>query len=159
MTLNEDLKKWFHFFFLNLKNHKPIEMKIKTAIRLSLALMLLQLLPLFISLFSPEFMNILVADAFGDSPSNDAIVMFETFALVVALMGIGICFLMYGSLSFQEESVLKRLCFLFFVIMGFFGLPDLIGFLKGDPTAPLPVIAMNITAIIVLYYGSKKGTL
>lgn len=134
-------------------------MKIKTAIRLSLALMLLQLLPLFISLFSPEFMNILVADAFGDSPSNDAIVMFETFALVVALMGIGICFLMYGSLSFEEESVLKRLCFLFFVIMGFFGLPDLIGFLKGDPTAPLPVIAMNLTAIIVLYYGSKKGTL
>lgn len=134
-------------------------MKIKTAIRLSLALMLLQLLPLFISLFSPEFMNVLVADAFGDSPSNDAIVMFETFALVVALMGIGICFLMYGSLSFQEESVLKRLCFLFFVIMGFFGLPDLIGFLKGDPTAPLPVIAMNLTAIIVLYYGSKKGTL
>ena len=134
-------------------------MKIKTAIRLSLALMLLQLLPLFISLFSPEFMNILVADAFGDSPSNDAIVMFETFALVVALMGIGICFLMYGSLSFEEESVLKRLCFLFFVIMGFFGLPDLIGFLKGDPTAPLPVIAMNLTAIIVLYYGSKKGTI
>ena len=134
-------------------------MKIKTAIRLSLALMLLQLLPLFISLFSPEFMNILVADAFGDSPSNDAIVMFETFALVVALMGIGICFLMYGSLSFEEESVLKRLCFFFFVIMGFFGLPDLIGFLKGDPTAPLPVIAMNLTAIIVLYYGSKKGTL
>ena len=134
-------------------------MKIKTAIRLSLALMLLQLLPLFISLFSPEFMNVLVADAFGDSPSSDAIVMFETFALVVALMGIGICFLMYGSLSFEEESVLKRLCFLFFVIMGFFGLPDLIGFLKGNPTAPLPVIAMNLTAIIVLYYGSKKGTL
>ena len=134
-------------------------MKIKTAIRLSLALMLLQLLPLFISLFSQEFMNVLVDDAFGDSPSNDAIVMFETFALVVALMGIGICFLMYGSLSFEEESVLKRLCFLFFVIMGFFGLPDLIGFLKGDPTAPLPVIAMNLTAIIVLYYGSKKGTL
>lgn len=134
-------------------------MKIKTAIRLSLALMLLQLLPLFISLFSSEFMNVLVADAFGDSPSNDAIVMFETFALVVALMGIGICFLMYGSLSFEEESVLKRLCFLFFVIMGFFGLPDLIGFLKGDPTAPLPVIAMNLTAIIVLYYGSKKGTI
>ena len=103
-------------------------MKIKTAIRLSLALMLLQLLPLFISLFSPELMNVLVADAFGDSPSSDAIVMFETFALVVALMGIGICFLMYGSLSFEEESVLKRLCFLFFVIMGFFGLPDLIGF-------------------------------
>lgn len=134
-------------------------MKIKTAIRLSLALMLLQLLPLFISLFSPELMNVLVADAFGDSPSSDAIVMFETFALVVALMGIGICFLMYGSLSFEEESVLKRLCFLFFVIMGFFGLPDLIGFFKGNPTAPLPVIAMNLTAIIVLYYGSKKGTL
>lgn len=134
-------------------------MKIKTTIRLSLALMLLQLLPLFISLFSPEFMNALVADAFGDSPSNDAIVMFETFALVVALMGIGICFLMYGSLSFEEESVLKRLCFLFFVIMGFFGLPDLIGFLKGDPTAPLPVIAMNLTAIFVLFYGAKKGTI
>jgi predicted membrane channel-forming protein YqfA (hemolysin III family) len=104
-------------------------------------------------------MNALVADAFGDSPSNDAIVMFETFALVVALMGIGICFLMYGSLSFEEESVLKRLCFLFFVIMGFFGLPDLIGFLKGDPTAPLPVIAMNLTAIFVLFYGAKKGTI
>ena len=84
-------------------------MKIKTTIRLSLALMLLQLLPLLISLFSPEFMQILIADAFGDSPSNDAIVMFETFALVVALMGIGICFLMYGSLSFEDENVLRRL--------------------------------------------------
>jgi predicted membrane channel-forming protein YqfA (hemolysin III family) len=65
---------------------------------------------------------------------------------------------MYGSLSFNEENVLKRLCFLFFVIMGFFGLPDLIGFIKGDPTAPLPVIAMNLIAIAVLFYGAKKGT-
>lgn len=133
-------------------------MKIKTTIKLSLALMLLQLLPLFISLFSPEFMQILTADAFGESPSNDAVLMFETFALVVALMGIGICFLMYGSLSFEDENVLRKLCFLFFVIMGFFALPDLIGFLKGDPTAPLPVIAMNLSAIILLLYGSKKGT-
>ena len=133
-------------------------MKIKTTIRLSLALMLLQLLPLFISLFSPEFMQILIEDAFGDSPSNDAVKMFKTFALVVALMGIGICFLMYGTLSFEDENVLRKLCFLFFVIMGFFALPDLIGFLKGDPTAPLPVIAMNLSAIVLLLYGSKKGT-
>jgi predicted membrane channel-forming protein YqfA (hemolysin III family) len=103
-------------------------------------------------------MQVLIVDAFGDTPSNDAVLMFETFALVVSLLGIGICFAMYGSLSFNEENVLKRLCFLFFVIMGFFGLPDLIGFIKGDPTAPLPVIAMNLIAIAVLFYGAKKGT-
>lgn len=157
--LDVERKIDYFVFFLYLKNYKPIEMKIKTTIKLSLALMLLQLLPLFISLFSPEFMQILITDAFGDSPSNDAVKMFETFALVVALMGIGICFLMYGTLSFEDEKVLRKLCFLFFVIMGFFGLPDLIGFLKGDPTAPLPVIAMNLSAIVLLLYGSKKGTI
>ena len=84
--------------------------------------------------------------------------MFETFALVVALMGIGICFLMYGSLSFEDENVLRKLCFYSLSLWDFFGLPDLIGFLKGDPTAPLPVIAMNLSAIALLFYGSKKGT-
>lgn len=133
-------------------------MNIKTSIKIATALMFLQLSPLFISLFSPEFMQVLIVDAFGDTPSNDAVLMFETFALVVSLLGIGICFAMYGSLSFNEENVLKRLCFLFFVIMGFFGLPDLIGFINGDPTAPLPVIAMNLIAIAVLFYGAKKGT-
>ncbi len=133
-------------------------MNIKTSIKIATALMLLQLSPLIISLFSPEFMQVLIVDAFGDTPSNDAVLMFETFALVVSLLGIGICFAMYGSLSFNEENVLKRLCFLFFVIMGFFGLPDLIGFIKGDPTAPLPVIAMNLVAIAVLFYGAKKST-
>ena len=133
-------------------------MNIKTSIKIATALMLLQLSLLIISLFSPEFMQVLIVDAFGDTPSNDAVLMFETFALVVSLLGIGICFAMYGSLSFNEENVLKRLCFLFFVIMGFFGLPDLIGFIKGDPTAPLPVIAMNLVAIAVLFYGAKKDT-
>ena len=133
-------------------------MNIKTSIKIATALLLLQLSPLIISLFSPEFMQVLIVDAFGETPSNDAVLMFETFALVVSLLGIGICFAMYGSLSFNEENVLKRLCFLFFVIMGFFGLPDLIGFIKGDPTAPLPVIAMNLVAIAVLFYGAKKST-
>ena len=133
-------------------------MNIKTSIKIATALLLLQLSPLIISLFSPEFMQVLIIDAFGGTPSKDAVLMFETFALVVSLLGIGICFAMYGTLSFNEENVLKRLCFLFFVMMGFFGLPDLIGFIKGDPTAPLPVIAMNLVAIAVLLYGAKKGT-
>ncbi|MGB1450043.1 MAG: hypothetical protein ACPG8F_09440 [Flavobacteriaceae bacterium] len=134
-------------------------MNIKLSIKLAIALLLLQILPLIISLFSADFMLMLLTDSFGDNPSSDAITMFESFALVVGLMGIGLCFLMYGSLSFNNVEVLQKLCFLFFVIMGFFALPDLIGVIKGDPTAPLPIIAMNLATMVILLYGAKKGTL
>lgn len=134
-------------------------MNIKLSIKLAIGLLLLQILPLIISLFSADFMLILLTDSFGDSPSSDAVTMFESFALVVGLMGIGLCFLMYGSLSFNNREVLQKLCFLFFVMMGFFALPDLIGVIKGDPTAPLPIIAMNLATMVILLYGAKKGTL
>jgi len=99
----------------------------------------------------------LVTDAFKGNPSEDAIVIFETFALVVGLMVIGMIFLIVGSTSINDLGTLKRLSFLFFVLAGFFALPDLIGFLKGDPTAPLPVIILGLVTMGLFYYGSKKG--
>jgi hypothetical protein len=42
--------------------------------------------------------------------------------------------------------------------MGFFALPDLINAFAGKPTAPLPVILLNLAALGLLLYGSKKGT-
>ena len=67
------------------------------------------------------------------TPSEDAIIIFETFALVVGLMVIGMIFLIVGSTSINDLGTLKRLSFLFFVLTaGFFVLPDLMGFLKGD---------------------------
>ena len=85
--------------------------------------------------------------------------MFETFALVLGLTIIGIMFLIFGSMSFNDIDVLKRLSFLFFVISGFFALPDLIAFFSGDPTAPLPVIILGLITLGLFYYGSKKGTI
>ncbi|CAI8337002.1 MAG: Uncharacterised protein [Bacteroidota bacterium] len=133
-------------------------MKIKTILKISIALLFLQLVPLLISFFSPEFKLALITESFGNTPSQDAVKMFELFSLVVGLMGIGICFLMYGVLTFTDLMVLRRLSFLFFMLMGFFALPDLIGAFKGNPTAPLPVIILNLIMIVLLLYGSKRGT-
>ena len=134
-------------------------MKIKTIFRINLVLIFIQILPLLLSLFLPEVLNALVKDAFGENPSPDAVKMFETFALVLGLTIIGLMFLIFGSMSFNDIDVLKRLSFLFFVISGFFALPDLIAFFSGDPTAPLPVIILGLITLGLFYYGSKKGTL
>ena len=134
-------------------------MKIKTIFWICISLIFLQGLPLFFSIISPEFKLTLVSDAFGSNPSEDAIIIFNTFALVVGLLVIGIIFLIIGTMSFTEINTLKRMSFLFFVLQGFFALPDLISFLKGEPTAPLPVIIMGIITLGLFYYGSKKGTI
>ena len=98
-------------------------MKIKTIFKINMILISIQVLPLFLSLFIPDVLNALVLDAFGEAPSPDAIKMFETFCLVLGLTIIGILFVIYGSLSFNDLDVLKRLSFLFFVLAGFFALP------------------------------------
>lgn len=134
-------------------------MKIKTIFWICISLIFLQGLPLFLSIISPEFKLTLVSDAFGSNPSEDAIIIFNTFALVVGLLVIGIIFLIIGTMSFTKINTLKRMSFLFFVLQGFFALPDLISFLKGEPTAPLPVIIMGLITLGLFYYGSKKGTI
>lgn len=140
-------------------NHKSIKMKIKTIFRINIALIFLQGLPLFISLFSPEFKMMLVGDAFGNNPSTDAIMMFDQFALVLGLVIVGIMALIYGSLSFNDITVLRRLSLLYFALAGFFALPDLISAIKGEPTAPLPVIVLGLIGLGLFYYGSRKGTI
>ena len=134
-------------------------MKIKTIFKINIALLFLQALPLYISLFSPEFKMMLTSDAFGSDPSPDALIIFEQFALVIGLLVLGVISLIYGSLSFNDISVLKRLSFLFFALSGFFALPDLINVFTGQPTAPLPVIIMGLVTMVLFYYGSKKGTI
>jgi len=134
-------------------------MKIKTIFWLCASLIFIQGIPLFLSLFLAEFKMMLIADAFGANPSADAVIMFETFALVVGLLVLGIIFIIIGATSFTDLDTLKRVSFLLFVLSGFFALPDLIGFIKGDPTAPLPVIILGLVTLGLFYYGSKKGTL
>jgi predicted membrane channel-forming protein YqfA (hemolysin III family) len=133
-------------------------MKIKTIFWLCASLIFIQGIPLFLSLFSAEFKMMLIADALGANPSADAVIMFETFALVVGLLVLGIIFIIIGATSFTDLETLKRVSFLLFVLSGFFALPDLIGFIKGDPTAPLPVIILGLVTLGLFYYGSKKGT-
>ena len=132
-------------------------MNIKNIFFICAALIFIQGIPLFLSILSPEFKIMLITDAFAANPSADAIVMFETFALVVGLIVVGMIFLIVGATSITDLDTLKRLSFLFFVLAGFFALPDLISFLKGDPTAPLPVIVLGLVTMGLFYYGSKKG--
>ena len=134
-------------------------MKIKTIFWRCIFLIFLQGLPLFISILSPEFKLNLVTEAFGSNPSDDALVIFNTFALVVGLLVIGIIFFVIGAMKFRELETLRRMSFLFFMLQGFFALPDLISVLKGEPTAPLPVIMMGLVTMGLFYYGSKKGTI
>jgi hypothetical protein len=133
-------------------------MKIKTIFWLCATLIFIQGLPLFLSLFLPEFKMMLITDAFGADPSADAVTMFETFALVVGLLVLGIIFVIIGAISFTDLITLKRVSFLLFVLSGFFALPDLIGFINGDPTAPFPVIIIGLATIGLFFYGSKRGT-
>jgi len=133
-------------------------MKIKTIFWLCATLIFIQGLPLFLSLFLPEFKMMLITDAFGVDPSADAVTMFETFALVVGLLVLGIIFVIIGAISFTDLITLKRVSFLLFVLSGFFALPDLIGFINGDPTAPFPVIIIGLATIGLFFYGSKRGT-
>jgi hypothetical protein len=133
-------------------------MHIKTIFKINMALIFLQGLPLFISLFSPEFKMMIISDTFGKNPSADAIVMFDQFALVVGLVVLGIITLIYGALSFNDVAVLRRISLLLFALAGFFALPDLISVLEGSPTAPLPVILMGLISMGLFYYGAKKGT-
>tara|TARA_A100001011_G_C14294813_1_gene837979 strand:- start:562 stop:966 length:405 start_codon:yes stop_codon:yes gene_type:complete len=134
-------------------------MKIKTIFWICISLIFLQGLPLFISILSPEFKLNLVTEAFGSNPSEDALIIFNTFALVVGLLVIGIIFFIIGAMKFKELETLRRMSFLFFMLQGFFALPDLISVLKGEPTAPLPVIMMGLVTMGLFYYGSKKGTI
>jgi hypothetical protein len=134
-------------------------MNIKTIFKINIALIFLQAIPLFISLFSSEFKLNLMSDFFGKDPSEDAIIMFEQFALVLGLVVLGIISMIIGSLSFKDIDILKRISFLFFTLSGFFALPDLINVINGAPTAPLPVVIMGLISVSLFYYGSKKGTL
>ena len=101
----------------------------------------------------------LLGDFLGDNPSADAITMFDQFSLVLGLVIIGIIALIYGSLSFNDLDVLKRLSLLYFALAGFFALPELINVIKGNPTAPLPGIIIGLIGLGLFYYGSRKGTL
>ena len=134
-------------------------MKIKTIFKIVITLGILQIMPLLISLLSHEFKVELTSDVFGETPSADAMLMFENFALVLSCVFIGVIFHMIGALSFSDESTLRRLSFLYFVFFGFVSLTDLIAVIQGsNMTAPLPVIIMGLVSLSLLYYGSKKGT-
>ena len=134
-------------------------MNIKTIFKINMVVISFQVLPLIISLFSPEFKMMLISDAFDENVSEDTIVMFEQFALVLGLTVIGIITVIYGTLSFNDLDTLKRLSLLFFALAGFFALPDLINIFTGQPTAPIPVIILGLISMGLFYYGSQKGTI
>ena len=63
---------------------------------------------------------------------------------------------MIGSLSYTDESVLRRQSFIF-CILCFVSATDLVSALQGSNlTAPLPVIILGLISLSLLYYGSKK---
>ena len=134
-------------------------MKIRIVFWIAAVSTFLQALPLYLSMFSKEFKLILIGDFFGGSPSTDAVVMFDQFALVVGLLALGFSFICIGATKLKGLVELRRISFLLFVFSGFFALPDLISVSQGNPTAPLPVIILGLTNMVLLYYGHKKGVI
>ena len=130
-------------------------MRIKTIFIVVSILLLFQVAPLILSLFSVDIKTMLLADTFGAEVSNDGVLMFETFSFVLSSVIIGIICLILGSLSIRNLSALRRLSFLLFVVMGFLALPDLIFGISGKPTAPIPVIIANLLTMGMLFYGAK----
>ena len=98
-------------------------MRIKTIFIVVSILLLFQVAPLILSLFSVDIKTMLLADTFGAEVSNDGVLMFETFSFVLSSVIIGIICLILGSLSIRNLSALRRLSFLLFVVMGFLALP------------------------------------
>ena len=95
-------------------------MKLKTIFWIAAVLMLLQLLPLLGAMISPDVKAALILDAFGvETLSPDGDLMFDTFALVLGCVALGIFFMMVGITSIEDLAALKRLSFLLFVVMGF----------------------------------------
>lgn len=134
-------------------------MKIKTIFKIVIAIGILQIMPLIISLFSSEFSLMLTTDTFGFTPSDDAMLMFGNFALVLSFVFVGIIFHMIGAMSFTDQLVLRRLSFLYFVLFGFLSATDLVALIQGsNMAAPIPVIILGLVSLGLLYYGSKKGT-
>ena len=125
-------------------------MRIKTIFIVVSILLLFQVAPLILSLFSVDIKTMLLADTFGAEVSNDGVLMFETFSFVLSSVIIGIICLILGSLSIRDLSALRRLSFLLFVVMGFLALPDLIFGISGKPTAPIPVIIANLLTMGML---------
>jgi hypothetical protein len=72
-------------------------MKIRIVFWIAAVSTFLQALPLYLSMFSKEFKLILIGDFFGGSPSTDAVVMFDQFALVVGLLALGFSFICIGA--------------------------------------------------------------
>ena len=134
-------------------------MKIRIVFWIAAVSTFLQALPLYLSMFSKEFKLILIGDFFGGSSSTDAVVMFDQFALVVGLLALGFSFICIGATKLKGLVELRRISFLLFVFSGFFALPDLISVSQGNPTAPLPVIILGLTNMVLLYYGYKKGVI
>ena len=134
-------------------------MRIKTIFFIVSILLLFQVAPLILSLFSDDIKAMLLLETFGSEVSNDGVLMFETFAFVLSSVIIGIICLILGSLSIRDLSALRRLSFLLFVIMGFLALPDLIFGISGKPTAPIPVIIANLLTMGILLYGAKRGNI
>ena len=134
-------------------------MRIKTIFIIVSFLLLFQVAPLILSLFSVNIKTNLLIETFGKDVSNDAVLMFETFAFVLSSIIVGIICLILGSLSIRNLSALRRISFLLFVIMGFLALPDLIFGILGKPTAPIPVIIANLLTMGILFYGAKRGNI
>ena len=132
-------------------------MKIKTIFWIAITCIFIQLLPLLITFFSPEFKLMLVSDVFGREPSLDAITIFDQFAFVLSFIGLGFISVIFGAFSFEDLESLQKVSFLFFIFSIFWTLPDLLNLILGEPAAPIPVIILGLIQIGLFYYGSKKG--
>lgn len=133
-------------------------MKIKTIFWIAIICSTIQVMPLVVSFFSPDFKLMLISDVMGDSPSTGAITMFDQFIVVVGSAAIGFIAVIFGALSFNDIETLRKISFLFFVYAGFWALPDVVSAIKGDPTAPLLVIILGLVQMGLFLYSAKKGT-
>ena len=132
-------------------------MKIKTIFWIAITCIFVQLLPLLITFFSPEFKLMLVSDVFGNEPSSDAITMFDQFAFVLSFVGLGFISMIFGAFSFDDLESLRKVSFLFFIFSIFWTLPDLLNIILGEPAAPIPIIILGLIQVGLFYYSSKKG--
>jgi hypothetical protein len=97
--------------------------------------------------------DIYALDYFSET-SND---LLNSLSLTLICTNIGAILFIVGISSMTDLDLLKRMCFLLFIMISFFALPQFIDMVLGNPTSPLVLLMLNFMSPCLLFYGYKKG--
>ena len=134
--------------------------KIKTLMLISGIADVLQMMPLFLALFSPEIKTFFMEDGIQGSSQNPmAVEVFNIFFLVFAFLGLAFIVATFVARTFENLEALQKSSLLLAIYHLAWALPDFINITMGKPHAPLPIMLLSLIPVVSLFYAWKNGEL